>query len=307
MAVTKALMEMAEKNPKIVLISADSVKLIRAEPFNERYPGRLIEAGIAEQNAVNIAAGLAAAGIIPYVVSYAGFLSMRACEQIRTFVAYTGLNVRLVGANGGIYAGEREGVTHQFFEDLGILRTIPGVTIISPADAGETYRAVIASEHIKGPVYIRIGSGRDPVVFEDDPPFETGKARIIAEYGKDVVIFTTGSITLRVLKAAGILAANGIKATVAEVHTIKPLDTEAIGKYLADCGCAVTVEDHNIIGGLGSAICETACSLCPVFVNRIGLMDKYPESGHAEKLLDAYGMGAADIVEAAVYAVKQKG
>lgn len=305
-AVTETLMELAAEDPNITLICPDSKLVLKAQPFIDEYPDRFFEVGIAEQNAVCCAAGMASCGLIPFVATYAGFITMRACEQVRTFVAYPGLNVKLVGANGGIGSGEREGVTHQFFEDLGILRTIPGITIVVPADAGQVREAVKAVAYTDGPAYIRIGSGRDPVTFEEHTPFELGKARILKKVGEDVAIFANGFILPRVLQAVEKLEQSGIKATVVEVHTLKPLDNEQIAYVLDECGAAVTVEDHNIIGGLGSAIAEVIAEEVPVPLVRVGLRDTFPRSGPREELLDYYHIGVLDIVEAAQKAMDKK-
>jgi transketolase len=306
-AFTAGMLDLAELDRRVVLVSADSVKALRASTFEDRYPERLFEAGIAEQNAVGLAAGMASCGLIPYVATYAGFITMRACEQMRTFVAYPHLNVKLVGLNGGIYCGEREGVTHQFFEDVGIVRSIPGIAIVVPGDASQVRKATRAISQVDGPVYLRIGSGREPVVFDDDEPFEFGKARILADKGNDVAIFANGFVLNRVLSAAGKLEQQGIGATVVEVHTVKPLDIELVAQVLQKTGSAVTVEDHNIIGGLGSAIAEVIAERVPVPLVRVGLKDVFPESGEAEALLDCYGVGVDDVVQAARRALARKG
>ncbi|HHW49465.1 MAG TPA: transketolase [Clostridiaceae bacterium] len=306
-AFTEGLMELAKEDPNVVLVCSDSMLVIRAQPFIKAYPDRFFETGIAEQNAVACAAGLASCGLTPFFATYAGFITMRACEQVRTFIAYPGLNVKLIGANGGMASGEREGVTHQFFEDLGIMRTIPGITVVVPADASQVKQAVKAVARIKGPAYIRIGSGRDPVVFDNYEPFKLGKIRILKESGKDAALFTNGFVINRVLKAAEILEREGIRTLVAEVHTLKPLDVESIVQILGETRAAVTVEDHNIIGGLGSAIAEVIAEEIPVPLVRVGLRDIYPESGRPEELLDHYGIGVADIVNAVKKVVKRKG
>jgi transketolase len=214
-------------------------------------------------------------------------------------VGYSHLNVKLVGANGGIGGGEREGPTHQFIEDIGITRMIPGMTVVVPTDASQTREAVRAVAGVDGPCYVRIGSGRDPVVFEDPPPFELGKARILAEHGTDVAIFACGAVLPRVLEAAVALAKEGLGATVVEVHTIKPIDSDTVSQVAARCGAAVTVEDHTIIGGLGSAVAETVCDAAPVPIERVGVRDLFARSGLPDELLDAFGMSVADIAAAA--------
>jgi transketolase len=305
-AFIETMTELVEQDPKVILVCADSVLVVKGKDFIQKYPDHIIDVGIAEQNAVACAAGLATCGLIPFVATYAGFITMRACEQVRTFVAYPGLNVKLVGANGGISAGEREGVTHQFFEDLGIVRTIPGITVVVPADEDQVRHATRAIYKVKGPAYMRIGSGRDPVVDCQDVPFELGKIRILAEYGKDITLFTNGFVVNRVLLAAEVLSKEGIKATVVDVHTLKPLDRDGIVTLLEQTGAAVTIEDHNIIGGLGSAIAELSVEECPVPMKRLGLQDIYPRSGNPDLLLDYYNIGVTDIATAAQTILKRR-
>jgi transketolase len=302
----QGLETLAEKDDRIMLVCADSLLAMRATDFVEKYPDRYVEVGIAEQNAAAISAGLAIEGLIPFFATYAGFITMRACEQIRTFIAYPKLNVKLAGVNGGIAGGEREGVTHQFFEDIGILRTIANMTILVPADADQARQAAIAAATIPGPVYIRLGSGRDPVVFEKNTPFIPGKINILQEKGNDIALFGNGVLLPRLLAASSILGEKGIGVTLAEVHTVKPLDMEGIVRILKKCGAAVTAEDHTIIGGLGSAIMEVAGENYPVPISRIGLRDRFPGSGHPDELLDYYGMSVEDIVRAAQATIARK-
>ena len=305
-AVTEALIELAEQNPDIALVCSDSILVLKGQPFVEQFPDRYVDVGIAEQTAVDCAAGMAASGLIPFVATYAGFITMRACEQVRTFVAYPGLNVKLIGANGGIGAGEREGVTHQFFEDVGILRTMPGMTIVVPADASQAREAVRAVAAIQGPAYIRIGSGRDPVVFDNPPPFELGKARVLSEEGEDVTLIGCGFLLPRVFEAAKELSGKGIGVTVVEVHTIKPIDSDTILSVLGKTRAAVTIEDHNIIGGLGSAVAEIIAEKAPAYLERIGLKDVFPRSGLPDELYEHYNMDVPDIVAAAQKVIKRK-
>ena len=298
-AAMQAILEAARRDDKIVIVSPDAVSAARATKFRDEFPDRVIEVGIAEQDAVDIAAGLATTGMKPIVVSYAGFLTMRACEMIRTFVAYPGLNVKLIGLNGGMLGGEREGVTHQFYEDVGILRSMPGVKILCPADAQQAYLAAAAMMELDGPVYLRLGSGREPEVFPDDTPFAYGKIRQGQRYGDDVAIFASGFIMDRAIEALDKLKEQGINGTLVDVSTIKPMDSAGVTEVLRRCGCAVAVEDHNIYGGMSSAICEVACHYYPCRVLRLGLRDVYPRSGKAAELLDAYGLAVKDIVKAA--------
>jgi transketolase len=303
---TRAMIDLSDKDEKYVLVLADSLLAGRAVPYHEKYPERVFDVGIAEQNALGVAAGLASCGLVPFALTYAGFLTMRACEQLRTFIAYPGLNVKLAGLNGGVLGGNREGVTHQFIEDIGILRAIPGITIVSPADATQVYKAVLALGECDGPCYLRLGSGKELKIYEDDAPFELGKVNIVEEFGSDVAIFSSGFILDRAIEAAKQLKLEGINATVVDVHTLKPLDDEGIAKVIARTRCAVTVEDHNIIGGLGSAICEVMSEKNPVNIKRIGLKDVFPKSGEANELLDEYGMGISDIVKAAKEVISRK-
>jgi transketolase len=299
------LVALAETRDDIVFVSTDSLKVVKGEPFAQRWPERVIEVGIAEQNGVALAAGLASTGMLPYLCTYAGFLTMRACEQMRTFVGYPRAKVRFVGVNAGLFGGNREGVSHQFIEDIGILRSIPGFTILCPADGDQTKQAVIASADVDGPVYIRIGSGREERVFPAGTPFEIGKIRILADYGDDVALFCHGFVTNRVIAAVTELKRKGIGAKAVEVATIKPLDITGISGVLGRCRRALTVEDHNVIGGLGSAIAEVIAeggaggAAAGAMLTRLGLQDCYGESGFPDELLDAYGMSVADIVAAA--------
>lgn len=297
---------LAQNDDRIMLVCADSLLAMRATDFVKKFPDQYVEVGIAEQNAAATSAGLALEGLIPYFATYAGFITMRACEQIRTFIAYPNLNVKLAGVNGGIAGGEREGTTHQFFEDIGILRTIPNMTILVPADADQARQAAIAAASIPGPVYIRLGSGRDPVVFEKDTPFVPFKINIIHDSGNDIALFGNGILLPRLQEAAEILAKKGIGVTLVEVHTVKPLDVTGVTEVLKKCGAAVTAEDHNIINGLGSAIMEVAAENHPVPIARIGLRDKFPGSGMPQDLLDYYDMRVSDIVKAAEETVARK-
>ncbi len=300
------LIDLAEKRDDVVFVSTDSLMIVKAEPFLERWPERVIELGIAEQNGVAVSSGLASSGLIPYICTYAGFLTMRACEQMRTFVGYPKLKVRFIGANGGLYGGNREGVSHQFIEDVGLLRTIPGFTILCPADGGQVHQAMLASVDIDGPVYIRIGSGKEKKMFSDSTPFPIGKIRIIEDFGNDVALLTYGFTLGRVIEAARSLKERGIGAKVVEVATIKPLDTEGIKAVLDKTGCVVTIEDHTIIGGLGSAVAELIAEEIPASLVRLGLQDVYGESGFPEELLDKYGMSIDDIMTAATQVIVKK-
>ncbi len=284
-AFVEALTELIEKDDKVVMVSADSVAVFRAAGLQKQYPDRIVECGIAEGSAVMIAAGLASAGMKPFVCAYAGFLTMRAVEQMRTFVAYPHLNVKFFGANAGMCSGEREGVTHQFFEDVGIMRAVPGFTVLAPYDAEDTKQMVFKAYETDGPVYCRIGSGRDPVV---------GGGFVKREYGSDALIIGCGAPLADAVEAADDLKAEGINTTVLGVNVIKPLDEKALMPYIEKAGKVITIEDHNIFGGLGSAVCEIAGRK----VTRLGLQDIYPESGTAQELKVKYGIAAGDVIKA---------
>ena len=300
------LLDVAPDDPKICLVFADSLKAARATPFTEKYPDRWFDVGICEQNAVAFSAGLASTGLKPFFNTYAGFITMRACEQVRSFVAYPHLNVKLVGLNGGIYGGEREGVTHMVFEEFGILRSIAGMEIVVPADAGQVRQATRALAQREGPAYMRLGSGREPVIFDDSMPFEFGKARVLREYGTDAAIFAVGPILKRAIIAAESLAKEGIRTTLVEVHTLKPLDKDTIAEVLRKTRAVVTLEDHNIHGGLGSAVAEVIAEREPATLIRLGLRDVFAESGDAELLFDHFGMGAPHVCEAVKQLVARK-
>ena len=284
-AFVNALEELFKQDERVVMVSADSVAVFRAGELQKKYPDRIIEAGIAEGSAVMIAAGLASSGLKPYVCAYAGFLTMRALEQMRTFVAYPRLEVKFFGANAGICAGEREGVTHQFFEDLGIMRAVPGFTVFAPSDADDTFNMVKRAYATKGPVYCRIGSGRDPVV---------GTDRVLRGYGDDALIIGCGAPLKDACEAADELKEGGTDVTVINLDVIKPIDEAFLGGYIARAGKVITIEDHNIYGGLGSAICEIAGRK----VTRLGLRDVYPESGTAEELKHKYLIDSKTVKEA---------
>ena len=293
-AFAAALSDLAKDDSNVMLVSSDSLKAMRAVAFAEKYPKQYIEVGIAEQGAVAAAAGMATAGLCPFVATYAGFLTMRACEQMRTFVAYPNLNVKFIGINSGLIGGEREGVTHQFYEDLGILSSIPNFTIFTPADAGQTYWAVKEAYRTPGPVYIRSGSGREPEVYDKKTPFNPKGVTVLKDYGKDAVIFASGFILDRVLAAADILKGDGIKATVADVNILGAASEAAMLDLMRDAKGVFTVEDHNVNGGLGARVCYLACEKMPRKVGRIGLTG-FAESGPASELADHYGFSPAAI------------
>jgi len=301
-----ALAEIARNDKRIMFVSPDSLKAMRATSFAEEFPEAYIEVGIAEQNAVNVAAGLASCGLIPFVGTYAGFLTMRACEQMRTFVAYPKLNVKFIGINAGLFGGEREGVTHQFYEDLGILSSIPNFKIFIPADAVQTYHAVKEAAKIKGPVYIRAGSGREQNIYDVNCPFNLNGITLLREYGYDTLLLANGFILKRVLDAADILHKDGINVTVGDVNILNGDKYEEIIKVMEKTNKIITIEDHNVNGGLGSYISRLVCENRPIWVKRMGL-STFGESGPADELLDHYGFSTKNIVESVKNFIKTCG
>jgi transketolase len=301
-AFSAAVLELAEKDPRVTVVSPDALKAMRATAFAEKFPDRAVECGIAEQGAVDVAAGLAACGRIPFVGTYAGFLTLRAAEQMRTFVGYPNLNVKFCGVNAGLLGGEREGVTHQFYEDLAVVSALPNFTIFSPADPEQCYRATLAAYEIDGPVYIRAGSGREVDVYPEEAPFAKDGITVWRDYGTDAVLFSTGLVLDRVIAAADLLREKGVNVTAADINILYGTDDRRIVETLKKSERVFTVEDHNIHGGLGSYICGLACEKAPRFVKRIGLTT-YGESGAAKELADAYGLSPEAIAETVVKAL----
>lgn len=302
-AFAAALMDMAEERKDIVLISPDSLKAMRAVPFGEKYPERYVECGIAEQGAVDTAAGLASAGMTPFLGTYAGFLTMRACEQMRTFVGYTNLNVKFLGVNSGLLGGEREGVTHQFYEDLAVVSSLPNYTIFTPADPAQCYQAVKKAAEVEGPVYIRAGSGREVDVYHVNAPFAENGITVWKEYGTDAVLFSSGFVLDRVIKAAELLKEQGVNVTVADINILYGNNPSDILKVMEKSSQLFTIEDHNINGGLGSYISRLACENKPAHVTRIALTT-YGESGPAKELADAYGFSPEAIAEKVIKTIQ---
>ena len=299
-AVSEGILDVLKEDKSVVLVSSDSALVIKAQDIIEDYPDNYVEMGISEQAAMAASAGLASCGLKPVYVSYAVFATLRACEQFRNAVAYPGLDVKIVGANGGMASGEREGVTHQGLEDIGIVRTIPGITVLSPSDAGQVRKAAKAMFDIPGPVYLRTGSGRDLDFWPEDTEFIPGKTRPFFDSGSDIVIFAHGFVLSQVQSACEVLTEKGIRVKAVEVATIKPLNEQEMLGHLQDARAVMVVEDHNVIGGLGSAVTEFVCDFCPKKVLRMGLNDRFSESGSPDELYKKYGLTEKDIVEKAI-------
>lgn len=290
----EALRELAETNQDIVVLDADLAEATKTGIFGKKYPDRFFDCGIAEGNMIGVAAGLATCGKIPFAASFAMFSAGRAFEQVRNSVGYPHLNVKVAGSHAGISVGE-DGATHQCCEDLALMRTIPGMVVLNPADHYEMMAAVKAAAEYVGPVYIRLGRLAVESVTQDvTEPFEIGKGITLRD-GKDVTIAATGLMVQEAVKASDALKAAGISARVLDIHTIKPLDRELIVKAARETGRIVTVEEHNIVGGLGEAVAACVCEECPVPVTRIGVNDVFGHSGPALELLKEFGLSAENI------------
>ena len=290
-----ALAEFGEKYEDLVVLDADVSSATKTATFGKKFPDRFVNCGIAEGNMVSVAAGIATTGKIPFASSFAMFAAGRAFEPIRNAIGYPHLNVKIGATHAGITVGE-DGATHQCCEDIGIMRTIPGMTIINPADAVEARAAVEAAILYKGPVYLRFGRLAVPVIFDRETyKFEMGKGIQISE-GKDASIIATGIMVGEAMKAREILAEDKIEAAVVNIHTIKPIDKDIIIKA-AKTGAVVTAEEHSIIGGLGSAVAEVLSENSPCLLGRIGIKDEFGRSGKAEELMKIFGITAEDIAK----------
>ena len=298
-----ALAELGEKYDFVVM-DADLAAATKTSTFKKKYPERFFDCGIAEGNMISVAAGIATTGKPVFASSFAMFAAGRAFEQIRNSVGYPHLNVKIGATHAGITVGE-DGATHQCLEDIALMRTIPGMTIINPADAVEARAAVEAALNIDGPVYLRFGRMAVPVINEADAKFEVGKG-VQMKDGSDVTIVATGIMVNMALEAAATLEAEGISARVINIHTIKPLDKEIVVKAAKETGAIVTAEEHNIIGGLGSAVAEAVCEATPVPVTRVGTNDVYGHSGKVPPLLEMYGLTVANLVAKAKEAIALK-
>lgn len=301
----KAIVELGEINNDVVVIDADISKSTYTTEFHKRFPDRSFNVGIAEQNLMLVAAGLASTGRIVFTSTYAVFASMRACEQVRTFICYPNLNVKIAASHGGLQVGG-DGVTHQGIEDIAIMRSIPNMKVVQPADAIATKKVVFAIAESYGPVYLRLMRNPSPVIYDDSYIFEMGKGKILVEDGKDVAIIATGIMVSESIKAIEILRAKGIKAILIDMPTIKPIDADLILQVAKITNAIVTAEDHNIIGGLGSAVCEVLGENYPVPLIRVGLRDVFGESGDWKELFKLYKMSSEDIVNACLNVIKKK-
>ncbi|MBQ2406500.1 MAG: transketolase family protein [Lachnospiraceae bacterium] len=291
-----ALVEIGKENPNLVVLDADLAAATKTGVFKKAFPERHIDCGIAECNMAGIAAGLSLSGKIPFMSSFAMFAAGRAFEQIRNSIGYPHLNVKIGATHAGITVGE-DGASHQCNEDLALMRTIPGMVVMCPSDDIEAKAAVRAAVEYEGPVYIRFGRAAVPVINDNpDYKFEIGKGTVVKE-GKDLTIVATGICVDSAIGAANLLAKDGIDAEVINICTIKPLDEELIVKSASKTGKVVTVEEHSVIGGLGSAVCDALCKSCPTPVYKIGMQDRYGESGPAAELVKKYKLDADGVYE----------
>ncbi len=300
----KALVELGQQHQEVVVLDADLSKSTKTADFAKAFPERFINAGIAEQNMIGMAAGLAASGKVVFASSFAMFAVGRAFEQVRNSLAYAHLNVKVCATHAGITVGE-DGGSHQSVEDIALMRSIPGMCVVVPADGTSTRQAVQALYTQAGPAYLRLGRPAVPVIYPEDMDFTIGKA-IELRAGKDVCLIACGIMVAKCLEAAEILSQEGIELAVVDMHTIKPLDEAMIIKQAQQTGAILTVEEHSILGGLGSAVCEVVCEKYPVPVHRMGIMDIFGQSGSPDELMQYYGLTTAKIIENVRQLLKNK-
>lgn len=297
------IVEAARKNPNVVALTADLAGSLKLNQFMKEFPERFFQVGIAEANMMGIAAGLTIGGKIPFTTTFANFSTGRVYDQIRQSIAYSGKNVKICASHAGITLGE-DGATHQILEDIGLMKMLPGMTVIVPCDYAQTKAATMAIAESEGPVYLRFGRPVWPI-FSADKPFEIGKAQQFSE-GTDVSIFACGHLVWNAIQAGAILQEKGISVEVINIHTIKPLDEAAVLQSLRKTKCAVTAEEHNVIGGLGDAIAQCAAKHFPVPIEYVGTNDTFGESGTPAQLLKKYGLDVPDIVAAAEKVMARK-
>ena len=301
------LVQAGDENPNVVALCADLIESTRTEAFAKKYPERFVEMGVAEQNMASVAAGLSAVGKIPYITSYAMFSPGRNWEQLRTTVCYNGRNVKIIGSHSGVSVGP-DGATHQAIEDIAITRPIANMVVIAPCDVWEGQKAAYAISKIDGPCYVRYTREKTPVITTSDTSFEIGKAEVFFEPDKnpDVAIIACGPLLHNALLAAGELEKDGIAVRVINNHTIKPIDEKTIIKAAKDAGAIVTVEEHQIQGGMGSAVAEVVVKNYPVPIEFIGVQNRFGESGNPNELIEYFGMGVSHIKEAVKKVISRK-
>lgn len=298
------LVEAARKNDKVVGLCADLTGSLKMGDFKKEFPDRFFQVGIAEANMMGMAAGMTIGGKIPFTGTFANFSTGRVYDQIRQSIAYSDKNVKICASHAGLTLGE-DGATHQILEDIGMMKMLPHMTVINPCDYNQTKAATMAIADYEGPVYLRFGRPKVPVFTPADQKFEIGKALHLIE-GSDVTIFATGHLVWHAIEAEAILQEKGIKAEVINIHTIKPLDTEAILKSVQKTGCAVSAEEHQLNGGLGDSIAQTLSRSFPAPLEMVGVNDSFGESGTPEELMEKYGLNTQSIVDAALKVIKRK-
>ncbi|HHH50506.1 MAG TPA: transketolase family protein [Saprospiraceae bacterium] len=297
------LLELGRKNPEVIALCADLIGSLRMQHFIKEFPERFIQVGIAEANMMGIAAGLATGGKIPFTGTFANFSTGRVYDQIRQSIAYSNKNVKVCASHAGVTLGE-DGATHQIMEDIGMMKMLPGFTVINPCDYEQTRLATIAIAEHQGPVYLRFGRPGWPV-FTEGMPFEIGKALLLNE-GTDVSIFATGHLVWKAVEAAKLLAAEGISCELINIHTIKPLDVEAVLTSVSKTKAVVTCEEHQRNGGLGDSIAQLLANKMPTPMEYVAMNDQFGQSGKPSELLDKFGMGTADVVNAVKNVLKRK-
>ena len=298
------LLELGEKNPNVVALCADLTGSLKMDAFEKKYPERFFQVGIAEANMIGLAAGLTIGGKIPYTGTFANFSTGRVYDQIRQSVAYSGKNVKICASHAGLTLGE-DGATHQILEDIGLMKMLPGMVVINPCDYNQTKAATIAIADYNGPVYLRFGRPKVPNFTPADQKFEIGKALHLIE-GTDVSIFATGHLVWKAIQAAEILHEKGISAEVINIHTIKPLDENAVITSVKKTGCVVTAEEHQMNGGLGDSIAQLLTRNLPSPLEMVAVNDSFGESGTPDELMVKYGLDTPNIVEAALKAIARK-
>jgi len=299
-----ALADLGAHNEKIVVLTADLTDAIKVGAFAKAFPDRFYQMGIKESDMIGTAAGMAIDGLIPFTSTFAIFAASLANQAIRVNCAYNGANVKIATSHGGVCVGA-DGATHQAFEDVALMRTLPGMTVLVPCDANEAYHATVAAAALDGPVYLRFGRIATPVVTDPDEPFIVGKAKVLRE-GTDVSIIAMGMMVPFALEAAETLKEEGIKAEVLNIHTVKPLDEEAIIASASTCGCVVTAEEHTVIGGLGGAVAEVLARHKPTPMRMVGIADTFGESGEPQEILSKYHLTPEDIVDQVRQVLKEK-
>lgn len=299
-----ALVELGKKDPKVVVLTGDLADSTRAAKFGEDFPERFFEVGVAEQNMMGIAAGLAMEGKVPWISSYATFSPGRNWDQLRVGVAYSDVNAKVAGAHAGLSVGP-DGATHQAMEDIAMVRALPNMTVVVPCDYWETKKATLALSSYVGPSYLRFGREKTPVFTTEKTPFEVGRAEIFRE-GKDLAMIACGALVYEALKAADELSGEGIEATVVNCHTIKPIDHKTISHIAAEVGAVVTVEEHQVNGGLGGAVAEVLTKHYPVPQEFVAMPDSFGESGQPQELLEKWGLTSKGIIQKAKLVLARK-